>query len=494
MPSSPPTPGTGGRDLRVVPSLQGSGARTVILDQEHVASVARLRSVYVIGAVLWVILALLDWANARLVDGAPLTTMLVIRVIPLAIMLAAAVRMRRPVSSALLRALDLVPFGCATVAVAVNTLLVRGTGSPFAHGISCILVARGIALPEHRRKGLAGFGFIAALFPLTVLVGAAFDDGTAARIAEPRGFVDFGTQTFLIATTALILAFGNHVVWTLRRQLFEARSVGRYRLKRRIGSGGMGEVWAAWHEAFKRDVAVKVLKPDRSAEIDVVRFEREIQLTSSLTHPNTIRVYDCGITADGLWFYAMELLDGETLAARVRREGALAPEVSVHVVLQACRSLGEAHHRGLVHRDVKPANLVISATAEDPVFVKVLDFGIARPVVAGDDGAITATGAVLGTPAYMSPEQVHGRVTDPRSDVYSLGATLYFALTGRPPFEGTNTATLMLAHAHDVPSPPSSVSQAVSPALDAVVLRCLAKDPADRYADATALEAALAAI
>jgi serine/threonine-protein kinase len=254
----------------------------------------------------------------------------------------------------------------------------------------------------------------------------------------------------------------------------------------------MGEVWRAWHPALQREIAVKILKPTESSGDAIARFEREVRATSELQHPNTVRVFDCGVTDDGLWFYAMELLEGETLAS-LAKNGGLAPERAVHLVRQAARAIAEAHGRGIIHRDVKPENLFVTSLGGERDFVKVLDFGIAKLRDAEGSDTLTREGVMIGTPMFMSPEQASGGVVDARSDKYALGAVLHNALTGRPPFEGPATSVL-LGHMAIAASPPSKrASHPIPAALDALVLRCLEKDPSKRYASASALDDALAA-
>ncbi|HJL14669.1 MAG TPA: serine/threonine-protein kinase, partial [Sandaracinaceae bacterium LLY-WYZ-13_1] len=261
---------------------------------------------------------------------------------------------------------------------------------------------------------------------------------------------------------------------------------------RRIGKGGMGEVWAAWHRGLEREVALKILKlEDEDDAVGAARFEREVRLCSGLTHPHTVRVFDYGTTEDGLLYYAMELLEGESLGALVKRTGPMRPERAVHLVTQAARALAEAHDRGIVHRDIKPENLFVTAAGGEADFVKVLDFGIAW--IDEDEAHLTRTGAVAGTPSTMSPEVIQGAPATPASDVYGLGAVLYFALTGQPPFVGEVPSQTLVAHVQDPVVPPSVRAPHVVPSdLDARVIRALAKDPAERYADGRAFAAALA--
>jgi serine/threonine-protein kinase len=256
----------------------------------------------------------------------------------------------------------------------------------------------------------------------------------------------------------------------------------------------MGDIWVAHHAGLKRDVAVKILRPDAQERMGsaVSRFEREVRATTELMHPNTVRLFDYGVTEDGLWYYVMELLEGETLGAHVARVGPLPPARALHVIGQAARALGEAHERGIVHRDIKPENLFLTSLGGEHDFIKVLDFGIAK--VTAVDATVTGTGWILGTPAYVSPEAAMGKIVDARSDVYALGAVLYFLLCGRPPFECDNAAMTIMAHVSEDPEPPSLKLGHVLPHdIEAVVMRAMHKEPSERYASASDFALALSA-
>jgi serine/threonine-protein kinase len=325
------------------------------------------------------------------------------------------------------------------------------------------------------------------------LLGSAFFSPLIAeQLRDPAALTTLLLNVGYVVGTCALLVGGNHIVWSLRQQVFEARNLGRYRLKRRLAAGGMGDVWLAYHPGLKRDVAVKILRPDereRSA-MALARFEREVRSTAELMHPNTVRVFDYGMTEDGLWYYVMELLEGETLGDHVARLGPLPPARAVHIVGQAARALGEAHEHGIVHRDVKPENLFLTSLGGEHDFVKVIDFGIAK--VQTYDGKVTDTGSLLGTPAYMAPEMAMGLSADPRSDVYALGAVLYFLLCGKPPFEADNAGALIFAHVNQAVIPPSqNLGRALPGDVEAVALRALAKDPNDRFGTAAELALAL---
>jgi serine/threonine protein kinase len=251
-------------------------------------------------------------------------------------------------------------------------------------------------------------------------------------------------------------------------------------------------VWIAFHEQLRRDVALKILRPEYGTDpIAVQRFEREVMTTAALTHPNTVRIYDHGTTDDGLWYYAMELLEGDDLSSIVRRHGPLAPARAIHLALQAARALGEAHAAGIVHRDIKPENLFVARLGGESDVVKLLDFGIAR-AASVRDSRLTTTGWVAGTPAYLSPEAAKGEPAGAPADVYGVGMALFWALTGTVPFGGDSPIEVLARQVNDpVPSPSLRRGEALPPELEALVLRTLAKDPQQRFEDGTALAQAL---
>lgn len=262
---------------------------------------------------------------------------------------------------------------------------------------------------------------------------------------------------------------------------------GRYRIIERIGVGGMGTVYRATQAGLERQVALKILKRDLTWDRDTVtRFHREARAMSLLTHPNTVRVFDFGQTRDGLLYFAMELLEGELLTARIEREGALDVRDAIRVTQQILRSLSEAHTKGIIHRDLKPDNIYLARIEGHPEpVVKVLDFGIAK-VIQGDrmiDQLETQAGTVFGTPRYMSPEQAQGKRLDPRSDIYSVGILLYQLLTGRAPFVDDDAVVVMAKHIRERPDPlrAAAPDRPIPPSLDRVVLRALEKDPDRRH-------------
>ncbi len=284
---------------------------------------------------------------------------------------------------------------------------------------------------------------------------------------------------WLVSTS--VCAATSSVVYGLRRDVHEAMRLGQYTLEEKLGEGGMGIVYRASHAFLKRPTAVKVLRPDHSDAVDIARFEREVQLSSRLTHPNTVHVFDYGRTADGLFFYAMELIEGASLLDVVAVFGPLPPERVAHILHQVSGSLAEAHEIGLIHRDVKPSNILLCQSGGEPDVAKLVDFGMVKQL-ASSDRALTAHNALVGTPLYMAPEAI----TDPnrvdqRADVYALGAVAYFLLTGSDVFDKDSIIAVCNDHLHAQPEPPSSrLGKRLPAALEDLVMACLAKDPADR--------------
>jgi eukaryotic-like serine/threonine-protein kinase len=267
-----------------------------------------------------------------------------------------------------------------------------------------------------------------------------------------------------------------------RKAVLEARQLGQYSLDEQIGAGAMGVVYRAHHDMLQRPTAVKLLNVEKTTDKAIVRFEREVRLTSQLNHHNTIAIYDFGQTPEGIFYYAMEYLDGITLEDLVGRFGPLLEGRVIRILAQLCGSLTEAHGIGLIHRDVKPANIILNRRGGMCDVVKLLDFGLVKAVDGEREAGLTAAGALTGTPLYMSPEGVQEPDTvDARSDIYSLGAVGHFLLTGLPLFDGTSAIDICM---HQVNTPPQSPStrlgRSVAADLEAVLMSCLEKNPQDR--------------
>ena len=337
------------------------------------------------------------------------------------------------------------------------------------------------------RCALVGGGV--AICPIAVAAGVGLWQGTLRQFQEI--LLEMSIWSGLGWAMAV---YGSHKISQLRREALEARKLGQYRLKHRLGSGGMGEVWLAEHQFLKRPCAIKLIREELVGDpVTLSRFQREVQTTAMLAHPNTVRIYDYGIADDGTFYYTMEYLPGLTLQELVERFGPLPPDRTVYFLRRACSALQEAHGLGLIHRDLKPSNLITCELGGVPDVLKILDFGLVRgaPRELGWE-KLSFQGFIEGTPAYVSPEQAACRMeVDARSDIYSLGAIGYFLLAGRPPFEGDTPHHVMVAHLEQ-PVPPLRVcGREIPPDLEAVIGRCLEKDPADRFPDVMSLHQAL---
>lgn len=360
----------------------------------------------------------------------------------------------------------------------------------FSAGICALgIVAYGVLIPNTWRRCATVVGAMAVASLLPDIVNLLRFD-VAASAAIPF----LSAKVGIVATFAALSVFGSYRIELSETAARAATQLGQYLIRERLGSGGMGEVYKAEHQLLRRPCAVKLIRPEHAGDAEVLqRFEREVQATAALTHPNTVAIYDYGIADDGTFYYVMEYLPGHTLEEIVATEGPLAPARAVHLLRQVASALQEAHAAGLTHRDIKPGNVMVCERGGIPDVAKLLDFGL---VVTGGlqsaDAKLTQAGIILGTPAYMSPEQCGGAENPgPASDIYSVGALAYFLLSGRSPFEGKGPVQMLIAHLGEVPPSVASLRPEVSLALDAVVMKCLAKRPEDRYASAAELERAL---
>jgi len=297
----------------------------------------------------------------------------------------------------------------------------------------------------------------------------------------------------MMSTSASVVIYG------LRRQIRKAEQLGQYRLEEKLGEGGMGVVYRARHAFLRRPTAIKLLPPEKAGVENLRRFEQEVQMTASLSHPNTITIFDYGHTADGLFYYAMEYIDGLSLSDVVARSGAQPEHRVVHLMRQAASALIEAHGIGLVHRDIKPSNLMVQLLHPHRGggdFVKVLDFGLVKAV--RQDGRIELTNEahLAGTPQYMAPESlVSPDEIDGRADLYALGAVAYYLLTGTHVFSGRNIVEVSSHHLHTEPESPSArLGRELFVELESLVLQLLEKNPGKRLQTAYELELALAEI
>jgi serine/threonine protein kinase len=363
----------------------------------------------------------------------------------------------------------------------------RALSFPLVMAATFLMLARAVMIPSHPLRTL--WVSLATAVPAAVaahLYNASFRSG----IEHPL-FPSLAEAVWLGLGVGLAVMTSG-VTYGLREEAREARQLGPYTLEERIGLGGMGEIHRARHALLRRPVAVKLLPPRQSGGTSAERFDREAQLTSLLTHPNTVAIYDYGRTEDGVFYYVMELLDGVDLEELVREEGAQPPARVAHILRQVCGSLAEAHDLGLVHRDIKPANVILTRRWGLADVVKVVDFGLVKDLEADPAAGLTAENTLTGTPLYMAPEVIRSsRGVGVSSDLYAVGALGYFLLTGQPLFAGS-VVEVAGHHLHTAPTPPSKrLGQPVPEALEKLILECLEKDPADRPRGAAALLARL---
>jgi serine/threonine-protein kinase len=351
-------------------------------------------------------------------------------------------------------------------------------GSGYARGLVGValgLVLRAIVVPSSPRRTFA-LGLVASA--LTVGASTWWHAGQGGRQAET---VHAAWTALTCLGAVAISTVASRSIFGLREQVREASQLGQYTLLEKIGEGGMGAVYRASHVMLRRPTAVKLLPPGQRGAERLQRFEREVQMTSRLTHPNTVAIYDYGRTADGVFYYAMEYLEGLNLEGLTRHDGPQSAGRVVHVLRQVASSLAEAHEIGLIHRDVKPANVIlVPQRGGAPDVAKVVDFGLVKEL--DQDTDLSRDDQIAGTPLYLAPEAITspGRV-GARSDLYSLGCVGYFLLTGRPVFEGRNMVEVCGHHLHTKPQPPAErLGQPVPAGLSALLLACLEKDPAER--------------
>jgi serine/threonine protein kinase len=477
----------GGREARPR-SQSGTGSTTLPEDLLREQSI-RIQLFYAVGVVLWLSNLALDLYMSPHGDRGPHKLLIEGLGAVLATGLALFARCGR--CSHRIRAdvgvAFIVPH--AFLLALLNSWVVQPTTARPISGITVLILLFGMLAPAKPRSML-----------LTGLVAASMDP-LGVWIAHLRGLPTPSIVNTLLMfypnyACAVLTVLPARILYRLGRQIREARALGGYQLVERLGEGGMGEVWLARHRLLARSAAIKLIRPEMlsdggpdKAAVTVGRFEREAQATAALTSPHTIRLFDFGQTQDGTFYYVMELLDGRDLESMVRDFGPLPPARALHVIRQVCRSLAEAHARGLIHRDIKPANIYVCRMGLDYDFIKVLDFGLVknadRPM---GPTQLTSEPIAMGTPAYMAPEAILGEEVDRRVDVYALGCVLYFLLTGRILFEADSSMRLLLQHVQEIPIPPSQrTEQAIPCEIDELVMACLQKDPNRRPRDAEEL-------
>jgi hypothetical protein len=413
----------------------------------------------------------------------------------------------RPLSLRALRRIEVTGFAALTSSEVWRIVVSWRAGEVFNHvtadGLGAILmssrqsliwfaliVAYGIFIPNTTRRCAAVVGLLAVTPIVTAAISNSLFGGMSPRLLAAYLF----NLAIWMAFASALAIYGSHRIHVLGKQVLEARRLGQYQLKRLLGAGGMGEVYLAEHLLLRRPCAIKLIRLDRAGDAEsLLRFEGEVQATATLTHPNTVQVYDYGHTDDGTFYYVMEYLPGLTLDLLVERHGPIPASRTVHLLRQICGALGEAHARGLIHRDIKPSNIIVGERGGLPDVAKLLDFGIVQRLDLLRKGKQICPAQVLGTPVFMSPEQGSGIApVAAASDIYSLGAVAYFLLTGVPPFRRATAADTLAAHMLDGVVPPDRIQPDIPGDLQAVVLRCLSKNPDQRYQSAQALNDALA--
>lgn len=378
----------------------------------------------------------------------------------------------------------------------VNASAEMMRAGPLVSRVLVVIVVFPAFVPTTPRRTLATALIAASMDPLAMLVVIA-----ERHLDVPLSHLLWmHMPNYLGAGIATVIS---RIIAGLGREVRDARDLGSYRLGELLGRGGMGEVYRATHRLLARPAAIKLIPPDAldrapdRASTLIERFKREASAAATLRSPHTIELYDFGVSEDGVFYYVMELLEGPDLEALVARFGPVPPERAIHLLTQALESLGEAHDRGLIHRDVKPSNIHTCRMGPRVDFVKLLDFGLvkAKPGTSSSGPNLTVPGRAPGTPAFMAPEAIlDDSRTDHRADLYAIGCVGYWLLTGGLVFDADNSSRMMLHHIETPPTPPSQRSRfAIPPELDAIILSCLAKPPEDRPASATELSRRLTA-
>lgn len=470
--------------------------RALAQREEEAGHRRRLLRAFAVGLGAWhlfILTDLLRWGLGTLEDP---RTMILARVATAWPVVLAYVWLTRARDASIrtLRAIELFGFTVAGAGVGLFAVVDGHLDSVHVPGTALVLLAHAVTLGSAWRHAIGPLLATTLMVPAVLGLAAAFEPELARQWADAATRTRFFESYSLVVGGMALALFGGHAMWSLRAQLSQARSIGRYELRRRLAAGGMGEVWSARHVGLDRDVAVKLIQPRVGADPDAVaRFEREVKTLTGLTHPYVVRVFDYGVTEDGILYYAMELLEGADLAQLVEDEGAIDPERAVRLVRQAAEALAEAHAAGVVHRDVKPQNLLLVTSDVSREFVKLIDFGIARTGFGEEQ--LTATGMIIGTPGYIAPEVITGQPATPAADIYALGGVLYYLLAGAPPLSADSAQALALAHlTREPPAPSERLGRPLPPRIEAVVMRCLAKDPDARFRDASELAATLRAI
>ena len=354
------------------------------------------------------------------------------------------------------------------------------------------ILARAIIVPSTAQRTL----ILSTVACIPVLLVHIYMHSKHSSLSAAAPFLvgSFVKTACWCAVAIAIATVGSRTIFGLQREVRKMHRLGQYALERQIGAGAMGVVFEASHAMLRRPTAVKLLHPWHEGDQTLHRFEREVQMTAQLTHPNTVAIYDYGHTPDGSFYYAMEFLDGVDLEKLVSVDGPQDSARVVYILAQVCGALSEAHEAKMVHRDIKPANIILCQRGGRYDVAKVVDFGLVKTSnVYPEDPALTHINTLTGTPLYLAPESITTPTqVDGRSDIYALAATGYFLLTGCPVFDGDTVVEVCGHHLHTIPQRPSQRVQSEIPAqLEDILLSCLAKDPKDRPQTAEQLQGQL---
>jgi hypothetical protein len=463
-------PTTPSGELKVVPAT-GERALDAL---EAAADVVRLRRSLKIGIVLWIVAGFAnDIVALRALPDLTMSVALVAtRVGSTLAFVICLLALGKTPSPRRVRTIEMIVFCTGGFSQAVFLGVNRGIVGPGTQYVSLILLAQGVIRPRRLREGALSLGATLGAFVVGITLAILLAPKVQLQWLDPVIRSAFLQGLAMSVGAVVLLTYGGHGAYQVRREAFAARQVGRYQLRKRLGKGGQGDVWRAYHPGLRREVALKLLRPERQGPAQRAAFEREIAAVARLSHPATVRLVDKGVTEDGLSYFAMELVEGQTLAQLVQREGALEPARAIHLLSQIAGGLAEAHRADVVHRDLTPENIMVTSVGGEGDSIKILDFGLAGVQAKDAPGG-------AGTPRFMAPEVHAGASADARSDVFALGALLVYMLTGRSPLEDAqgrvSPANLdgALASLERLPAPLRTLAEL-----------CLSRDPAGRPVDA----------
>ena len=413
--------------------------------------------------------------------------------------------------------MDWLIFAPPAVALGYMCAATGGPRSPYVAAITLLVTTRTILVPGAAKQHLPVVSFLVLSYPISLVAFSSTHEDPLAAIRDPAFMGHLAANLFPLVAIAGVGLVASDMIHAMHQRLVSARSLGRYKIKKELGRGAMGVVYLAWHRDLGRPCVIKVVNPEKDEDGAMRRrFEREARETSLLRSPYVVQVFDFGITQQGQLFYVMEHLEGQALQDKLDQEGPQPFDIVCRWLIYACEALGEAHARLLIHRDIKPANLYLARSADGREVVKVLDFGIARKASgdeepsAGHGGSqgirrkslkgrlpseahLTAVGTIMGTPLYVAPEVLTGAPATIAADQYSLAATAFHLLTGRPVFTASTIEELLLKTIDEPAEPPSNLrpDAGLPEALDRIILRGLSKDPNERFESMEAFRQAI---